>query len=264
MASNSPNDSAYHLRRDNYAQWKAFAPGYLASKNLWSAVNPASTEPVNPDQDMQAKYHLTCIIAPDVALEFLSKPTAKEMYAAIKEKFDTTSIHLATSIYNKLQGIRYESCSSLQDFVAQKEKAILSLVLAGRNLTDADKISLILSGLPAEIYTSINFFLINLSNVVYEKVLEGLRTTPEPAKPTRALAVPALRVADNKPQVPASTVAGTTGTASAPSAPLTALYAETLLNLLFAVRSEKYLPLPIKAIQSITRKLTLFFLLYLQ
>ena len=183
---------------NNFAQWKTRMEAYLEDKELLDVVeNPvlgideeakvefSSTYTNINGQDMIKKskkaYAIIMMALGDEQLQLVmdvKRGNAYRVWKKLLEQFERKTQTNKILVRRQLQSVTMKENESVNSYVARINQLVMLLVGIGEKVSDTEKISVLLNGLPDE-YNSVVDSLSTQSNVSYETACNLLRDKEE-------------------------------------------------------------------------------------
>jgi len=141
---------AKHLDGTNYGDWKFWMKNFLIDAGLWRCVSPLEQQEIDPDLDLRALAKINLSLRPCAAKITKKCETAKDAWEQLQREYESTGLVRLIGLYATLFKTKYESFSSMNQYVDHILSICEQLEAIGQPFADNVVGRIILGGLPEQ------------------------------------------------------------------------------------------------------------------
>ena len=150
MATLGGLPEAKHLDGTNYGDWKFWMKNFLIDAGLWRCIAPREGQEIDLDLDLRALAKINLSLKPCAAKITKKCETAKAAWDALQGEYESTGVVRLIGLYSTLFKTRFDSFSSIQQYVHHILSICEQLESTGQPFADNVVGGIILGGLPDE------------------------------------------------------------------------------------------------------------------
>lgn len=135
--------------RDNYNSWKFAVKSYLEHEELWSCVDPTTSEKiVDNTKDLKAKSKLILLVDPSNYHHIDEAKNAREVWVKLQSAFEDSGLNRKVALLRDLTNTSLDSCTDIDDYLNKLVTTSHKLRNIGFKVDDEWLGTLMLAGLP--------------------------------------------------------------------------------------------------------------------
>ena len=146
------------LAPSSYTAWAIKVEAILDAQGLWEAVAPADGEEVDVRKNKAARAHLLQALPEDILMQVSTKPTAREVWEALKSRFvgaDRVRTARLATLKGEFDSLIMADGDALDEFAGKISAMTARFASLGSTLDDAGMVKKLLDSVPDRLYPAV-------------------------------------------------------------------------------------------------------------
>jgi len=146
------------LAPSSYTAWAIKVEAILDAQGLWEVVAPGDSEEVDVRKNKAARAHLLQALPEDILMQVSTKPTAREVWEALKTRFvgaDRVRTARLATLKGEFDSLIMADGDALDEFAGKISAMAARFASLGSTLDDAGMVKKLLDSVPDRLYPAV-------------------------------------------------------------------------------------------------------------